>query len=66
MEVEPEHVGSTVKEAMQTLKTVQEVYTPEPDCTPVDKEAYDEIEDYLKQYKKNMTGIMYFCSQTTK
>lgn len=62
MDVEPEHVGSTVKEAMQTIQVVQKAYAPGPDCSPEDKQGYEEIENYLKQYKKSMMGIMFFCS----
>ena len=66
MNVEPEHVGSTVKEAMQVLEGVRTAYAPEPDSSPEEKQGYEEIKSYLKDYKKNMTSIMYFCSQTTK
>lgn len=66
MDVEPEHVGSTVKEAMQTLKAVKVAYAPGPDCSPEEKEGYQEIDNYLSTYKKTMMGIMYFCSHTTK
>ena len=48
MDVEPEHVGSTVKEAMQTIQAVQKAYAPGPDCSSEDKQGYEEIENYLK------------------
>lgn len=66
MDVEPEHVGSTVTEAMQTLKAVQKEYAPGPDGSAEDKAGYAEIENYLKQYKKSMQGIMLFCGQKAK